>query len=115
MMVIGFALWLLSVLSGVAALVCGVIGPVRKSRKTGDHRRYARWARRLGGAVMLIQVIGVTSGLVHTYGALDAQGLSASDKQRILSNGTAEAFYSLMFAIVVGGPGVVLGLLGRAK
>jgi biopolymer transport protein ExbB/TolQ len=34
------------------------------------------------------------SGLIHTFAAVAAQGLSQSDKQRILSNGIAEAMYN---------------------
>jgi hypothetical protein len=55
------------------------------------------------------------SGLIHTLAAFNALGLSESDKQRILSNGIAESLYNLMFALVIGGPGLVLGFVGRLK
>jgi threonine/homoserine/homoserine lactone efflux protein len=100
---------------GFSALVCGIMGLVLKSRKTREHRSYARWARRLGGAVLLLNVLGIVVGLVHTFGAFGALGLSESDRQRILSNGIAESLYNLMFALVLGGPGLVLGFLGRGK
>ena len=99
--------------SGFSALVCGIIGLVLKSRKTRDHRPYARWARRLGAAVSLLGVLGIVAGLVHTFAAFGALGLSESDRQRILSNGIAESFYNLVFALVLGGPGLVLGFFGR--
>jgi hypothetical protein len=31
------------------------------------------------------------------------------------SNGIAESLYNLMFALVIGGPGLVLGFVGRLK
>jgi len=102
-------------IGGVAALVCGIMGLVLKSRKTHDHRPYVRWARSLAGAVLLLAVIGCVSGLIHTLAAFNAQGLSQSDKQRILANGIAESLYNLMFALVIGGPGLVLGFVGRLK
>jgi len=52
---------------------------------------------------------------LHTFGAFGGAGLSASDQQRILSNGIAESLYNLMFAIVLGGPGLVLGSFGRGR
>src|SRR5689334_18148894 len=106
--------WLL-LLGGLAALVCGIVGLVLKSRKTRDYRPYVRWARTLGAAVLLLMVLGVVTGLMHTYAAFGAQGLSQSDRQRILANGIAESLYNLMFALVFGGPGLVLGFLGNRK
>lgn len=102
-------------LTSVSALVCGIVGLVFKARKTRDHRPYARWAKILGSAVLLFGVLGSASGLVHTYAAVAAVGFSASDKQRILSNGIAEAVYNLAFALVLGGSGVLLGFLGRRE
>jgi hypothetical protein len=102
-------------LGSLAAVVCGVIGLVLKARQTGDHRAYARWARNLGAAVVLLSVLGAASGLIHTFAAIGAQGLSESDKERIRANGIAESLYNLMGALVTGGPGLVLGFLGRGS
>jgi hypothetical protein len=49
----------LLLLLAVSGLVCGITALVLKSRKTRDHRPYARWARTLGGAVLLLSVLGV--------------------------------------------------------
>ena len=48
----------------------------------------------LANIATLIGLLGTVSGLIHTFGAVAAQGLSQSDKQRILSNGIAEAMYN---------------------
>lgn len=69
----------------------------------------------LGGAVLLLSVLGSVAGLVHTFRAFGALGLSESNRQRILSNGIAESLYNLMFALVLGGPGLVLGFWGRGR
>ena len=74
-----------------------------------------RWARTLGGAVLLFVVLGAVAGLIHTFAAVGAQGLSASDRQRILANGIAETLYNLLFGLVISGPGLLLGFLGRLK
>lgn len=102
-------------LGAFSAVVCGTIGLVLKSRKARDHRPYARWARRLGGAVVLFAVLGSLAGLAHTFVALGAQGLSESDRQLIRSNGIAESFENLLFALVLGGPGLMLGFFGRRE
>ena len=38
-------------------------------------------------------------GLIHTFGAVAAQGLSQAEKQRILANGIAEAMYNTAFGL----------------
>jgi biopolymer transport protein ExbB len=48
----------------------------------------------LANIATLIGLIGTVSGLIGTFGAVAAQGLSQADKQRILSNGIAEAMYN---------------------
>ncbi|HET9957967.1 MAG TPA: MotA/TolQ/ExbB proton channel family protein [Polyangiaceae bacterium] len=42
----------------------------------------------------LIGLLGTVSGLIATFGAISAPGLSQADKQRMLSNGIAEAMYN---------------------
>jgi biopolymer transport protein ExbB/TolQ len=42
----------------------------------------------------LIGLLGTVSGLIATFGAIAAPGLSSADKQRMLSNGIAEAMYN---------------------
>ena len=39
--------------------------------------------------------------MLTTFGAVAAQGLSQSDKQRILSNGIAEAMYNTAFGLAI--------------
>jgi biopolymer transport protein ExbB/TolQ len=42
----------------------------------------------------LIGLLGTVSGLIATFGAIASPGLSQADKQRMLSNGIAEAMYN---------------------
>jgi len=42
----------------------------------------------------LIGLLGTVSGLIATFSAISAPGLSQADKQRMLSNGIAEAMYN---------------------
>src|SRR6185436_11392671 len=42
----------------------------------------------------LIGLLGTVSGLIATFAAISSPGLSQSDKQRMLSNGIAEAMYN---------------------
>src|SRR5450432_2106236 len=73
------------------------------SEKLGDlkpavEKRIATlWS--LANIATLIGLLGTVSGLIHTFGAVAAQGLSQSDKQRILSNGIAEAMYNTAFGL----------------
>jgi biopolymer transport protein ExbB len=73
------------------------------SEKLGDlkpaveKRIGALWS--LANIATLIGLLGTVSGLIHTFGAVAAQGLSQSDKQRILSNGIAEAMYNTAFGL----------------
>ena len=48
----------------------------------------------LANIATLIGLLGTVVGLIHTFGAVAAQGLSQADKQRILANGIAEAMYN---------------------
>src|SRR6202522_1610040 len=42
----------------------------------------------------LVGLLGTVLGLIHTFGAVAAPGLSAADKQRVLASGIAEAMYN---------------------
>ena len=42
----------------------------------------------------LIGLLGTVSGLISVFASISAAGLSASDKQAMLSNGIAEAMYN---------------------
>jgi biopolymer transport protein ExbB/TolQ len=48
----------------------------------------------LANIATLVGLLGTVVGLIHTFGAVAAQGLSQADKQRILANGIAEAMYN---------------------
>jgi biopolymer transport protein ExbB/TolQ len=48
----------------------------------------------LANIATLIGLIGTVSGLINTFASISAQGLSQADKQRMLSNGIAEAMYN---------------------
>ncbi len=48
----------------------------------------------LANIATLIGLLGTVVGLIHTFGAVAAPGLSAADRQRILANGIAEAMYN---------------------
>lgn len=53
----------------------------------------------LANIATLIGLIGTVSGLINTFASISAQGLSAADKQRLLSNGIAEAMYNTAFGL----------------
>jgi biopolymer transport protein ExbB/TolQ len=57
-----------------------------------EKRIGALWS--LANIATLIGLLGTVSGLIGTFGAIAAPGLSQSDKQRMLSNGIAEAMYN---------------------
>ena len=48
----------------------------------------------LANIATLIGLLGTVSGLIATFAAISAPGLSQADKQRMLSNGIAEAMYN---------------------
>ncbi len=48
----------------------------------------------LANIATLVGLLGTVLGLIHTFGAVAAPGLSAADKQRVLANGIAEAMYN---------------------
>ncbi len=57
-----------------------------------EKRVGALWS--LANIATLIGLLGTVSGLIATFAAIAAPGLSPSDKQAMLSNGIAEAMYN---------------------
>ncbi len=53
----------------------------------------------LANIATLVGLIGTVSGLIATFSAIAAPGLSQADKQRMLSNGIAEAMYNTAFGL----------------
>lgn len=62
--------------------------------------RFAKICWRLGLGVTAVCLLGVLSGITLTVLAAQAPGLSQADTARIWSNGLAEAFYNLAFAVI---------------
>jgi biopolymer transport protein ExbB/TolQ len=57
-----------------------------------EKRVGALWS--LANIATLIGLLGTVSGLIATFSAISRAGLSQADKQRLLSNGIAEAMYN---------------------
>jgi biopolymer transport protein ExbB/TolQ len=57
-----------------------------------EKRIGALWS--LANIATLIGLLGTVSGLIATFAAIAAPGLGQADKQRMLSNGIAEAMYN---------------------
>ena len=57
-----------------------------------EKRIGALWS--LANIATLIGLLGTVSGLILTFSAIAAPGLTQADKQRMLSNGIAEAMYN---------------------
>src|SRR5271154_3826723 len=55
----------------------------------------------LANIATLIGLIGTVKGLIGTFASIAAQGLSQADKQRMLSNGIAEAMYNTAFGLSI--------------
>jgi biopolymer transport protein ExbB/TolQ len=64
-----------------------------------EKRIGALWS--LANIATLIGLIGTVSGLINTFASIAAQGLSQADKQRMLSNGIAEAMYNTAFGLSI--------------
>jgi len=62
-----------------------------------EKRVGALWS--LANIATLIGLLGTVSGLIQTFAAIAAEGLSQADKQRMLSNGIAEAMYNTSFGL----------------
>ena len=55
----------------------------------------------LANIATLIGLVGTVSGLIRTFGAIAAEGLSPAKKQQMLSNGIAEAMYNTLFGLAI--------------
>jgi biopolymer transport protein ExbB/TolQ len=53
----------------------------------------------LANIATLVGLLGTVFGLIHTFGAVGAPGLSAADRQRILASGIAEAMWNTAFGL----------------
>lgn len=53
----------------------------------------------LANIATLVGLLGTVLGLIHTFDAVGAPGLSAADRQRILAMGIAEAMYNTAFGL----------------
>ncbi len=62
-----------------------------------EKRVAALWS--LANIATLIGLIGTVSGLITTFSSIAVPGLSQADKQRMLSNGIAEAMYNTAFGL----------------
>jgi biopolymer transport protein ExbB/TolQ len=75
-----------------------------------EKRIGALWS--LANIATLVGLLGTVLGLIHTFGAVSAPGLSAADRQRILANGIAEAMYNtalgLLIAVICMGAHLIL-------
>lgn len=64
-----------------------------------EKRVAALWS--LANIATLIGLIGTVSGLITTFASIAVPGLSQADKQRMLSNGIAEAMYNTAFGLSI--------------
>ncbi|MBK8255954.1 MAG: MotA/TolQ/ExbB proton channel family protein [Polyangiaceae bacterium] len=62
-----------------------------------EKRDAALWS--LANIATLVGLIGTVSGLITTFSSIAVPGLSQADKQRMLSNGIAEAMYNTAFGL----------------
>lgn len=62
-----------------------------------EKRVAALWS--LANISTLVGLIGTVSGLITTFSSIAVPGLSQADKQRMLSNGIAEAMYNTAFGL----------------
>lgn len=64
-----------------------------------EKRIGALWS--LANIATLIGLLGTVSGLIVTFGAIAAPGLGQADKQRLLSNGIAEAMFNTALGLFI--------------
>jgi biopolymer transport protein ExbB/TolQ len=55
----------------------------------------------LANIATLVGLVGTVFGLISTFGAIAAEGLSPAVKQQMLSNGIAEAMYNTAFGLLI--------------
>ncbi len=55
----------------------------------------------LANIATLVGLVGTVFGLIRTFGAIAAAGLSQAQKQAMLSNGIAEAMYNTAFGLII--------------
>lgn len=81
-------------------------------------RAVPRWLTRtavIGGLLVLgIGLLGAASGLLRTWEATSAVGLTEADKSRMLSYGYAEAIYNALLGLI-GVPAAAAGWLTRER
>jgi len=77
---------------GEAEIDASLSEKLSELKPQSEKRIGALWS--LANIATLIGLLGTVSGLIATFGAIAAPGLSQSDKQRMLSNGIAEAMYN---------------------
>jgi biopolymer transport protein ExbB len=53
----------------------------------------------LANIATLVGLLGTVIGLIHTFGAVSAPGLSAADRQRVLASGISEAMWNTAFGL----------------
>jgi biopolymer transport protein ExbB len=53
----------------------------------------------LANIATLIGLLGTVTGLIHTFGAVAAPGLSPADKSRLLASGISEAMWNTAFGL----------------
>lgn len=80
-----------------------------------EKRVGALWS--LANIATLIGLLGTVSGLITTFASISAPGLSQADKQRMLSNGIAEAMYNTALGLGIAVACMTAHLLinGQAK
>jgi biopolymer transport protein ExbB/TolQ len=55
----------------------------------------------LANIATLIGLLGTVTGLIHTFGAVAAPGLSPADKSRLLASGISEAMWNTAFGLAI--------------
>jgi biopolymer transport protein ExbB/TolQ len=55
----------------------------------------------LANIATLVGLVGTVYGLIHTFGAVSQQGLSAAERQSALANGIAEAMYNTFLGLLI--------------
>ena len=64
-----------------------------------EKRIAALWS--LANIATLVGLVGTVFGLISTFAALAAEGLSPAVKQQMLSNGIAEAMFNTAFGLII--------------